>query len=57
MDLTITQAKISKDVNYVISSFYPTIKEIVHFAYHDKKRINKDSFMTGIWKLKNLKNK
>lgn len=57
MDLTITQAKISKDVNYVISSFYPTIKEIVHFAYNDKKRINKDSFMTGIWKLKNLKNK
>lgn len=57
MDLTITQPKLSKDIHYVISCFYPTIKEVVHFAYSDKKYINKDQFMTGIWKIKQLKNK
>lgn len=57
MDLTITQPKLSKDIHYVISCFYPTIKEVVHFAYSDKKYINKDRFITGIWKIKQLKNK
>lgn len=55
MDLTITQADLRGQTNYIVSSFYPTIKEICHFAFYDRKKINKDEFMVGIWKIKQLK--
>jgi len=55
MELTITQADLKGKTNYVLSCFYPNLKEVVHFGYNDRKQINRDPFMIGIWKIKKLK--
>jgi hypothetical protein len=52
----ITHDKVDKYVNLLVVGFYPSLREIHHFGFNKKTDINKDEFMVGIWKLKQLKN-
>jgi hypothetical protein len=56
MKPTIHADKVYSFTNYVVVAFYPYTNAIVSFSYNDKSKINKDEFMTGIWKLKTKKN-
>jgi len=47
--------KIDKYVNYLVVGYYPYLNEVWHFGYGTKEGINKDRFMSGAWKLKQLK--
>ena len=55
MRTTIQNYKVYSFTNYVVSSYYPLLNKIVNFSFADRKSINKDEFMVGIWKIKNLK--
>lgn len=57
MEIRILQRPLNKDIKYVLSSFYPTLKLIDNCNYTSRKSISKDEFSVGIWKIKQLKTK
>lgn len=40
----------------MVVSNYPEIKKTFYTPYANRLQINRDSYMIGIWKIKNLKN-
>ena len=55
--LKIVHAKINKYVGLLVVGYYPYLNEIHHFGFATRSGINKDEFMSGAWKIKQLKTK
>jgi hypothetical protein len=54
-NLKVIHDKIYKSTAYLAVGFYPIANAVYHFSYGDKGKINKDCFMVGMWKIKQLK--
>jgi hypothetical protein len=55
MKPTIQNEKVYDFTTCIVACYYPLLNRVVNFCFAERKNINKDEFMAGMWKLKNLK--